>query len=163
MTKQDAAFFVRDGRGRYRAATADEITAHCADIIGARMVGKAITSPAQSADMLTTAYGAATSEQFGAVFLDNRHRVIAHKVLFCGTIDSTTVYPREVVKTALGLNAAAVILFHNHPSGVPEPSEADRLITLRIRDALNLVDVRLLDHFVIGGQQSVSLAARGLL
>jgi DNA repair protein RadC len=102
-------------------------------------------------------------EVFGCIFLDNRHRVLGFDELFRGTIDNTTVYPREVVRQALHRNAAAVILAHNHPSGVPEPSDADRLITRRIRDALDLVDVRLLDHVVVGDGACVSLAGRGLL
>jgi DNA repair protein RadC len=103
------------------------------------------------------------SEVFCCLFLDNRHRVLAFDELFRGTIDNTTVYPREVVKQALHRNAAAVILAHNHPSGVADPSDADRLITRRIRDALELVDVRLLDHFIIGDGNCTSLASRGLI
>ena len=98
------------------------------------------------------------------MFLDNRHRVIAFEELFTGTIDGTSVHPREVVRTALFHNAAAVILAHNHPSGVAEPSQADEQITRRLKDALALVDVRTLDHIIIGdGDSSVSFAERGLL
>jgi DNA repair protein RadC len=100
---------------------------------------------------------------FCCLFLDNRHRVLAFDELFRGTIDAAAVYPREVVKQALGRNAAAVILAHNHPSGVAEPSQSDQLITRRIRDALELVDIRLLDHFVIGDNSCISLASRGML
>ena len=89
--------------------------------------------------------------------------MLAFDELFQGTIDNTTVYPREVVRQALRRNAAAVILAHNHPSGVAEPSEADQLITRRIRGALELIDVRLLDHFVVGDGTCTSLASRGLL
>ena len=95
--------------------------------------------------------------------MDNRHRVLAFDELFRGTIDAAAVYPREIVKQALARNAAAVILAHNHPSGIAEPSQSDQLITRRIRDALELVDVRLLDHFVIGDNACVSLASRGML
>jgi DNA repair protein RadC len=125
--------------------------------------GKPIGSPADSTKFLLARLRDRPHEVFCCLFLDNRHRVIAFDELFRGTIDNTTVYPREVVKQALLRNAAAVILAHNHPSGVAEPSEADRLITRRIRDALDLVDIRLLDHFVIGDGTSVSLANRGLL
>ncbi|MGB5624285.1 MAG: JAB domain-containing protein, partial [Woeseiaceae bacterium] len=97
------------------------------------------------------------------LFLDNRHQVLAFDALFRGTIDGTSVYPREVVKEALAINAAAVILAHNHPSGVAEPSQADERITLRLKSALDLVDIRLLDHLIIGNGKATSLARRGLI
>jgi len=97
------------------------------------------------------------------LFLNNRHALIKDELLFEGTIDQTTVHPREIVKRALALNAAAVILAHNHPSGNTEPSQADRAITARIREALALVDIRLLDHFVVGTGEPISLAERGWL
>lgn len=103
------------------------------------------------------------SEVFSALFLDSQHRLIQYRELFYGTLDSASVYPREVVKEALRCNAGAVIFAHNHPSGVAEPSSADRSITLRLRDALSLVDIRVLDHFVVGDACSVSMAERGLL
>ena len=98
---------------------------------------------------------------FAALFLDTRHRVIAYEALFSGTVDGTEVHPREVVRRALAHNAAAVIVGHNHPSGNPEPSAADRAVTARLKQALALVDLRLLDHFVIADGPPVSLAARG--
>ena len=101
--------------------------------------------------------------QFGVLFLDNRHRVLAFEELFRGTIDGASVHPREVVRRALQLNAAAVILSHNHPSGVAEPSQADRQITARLREALDLVGIRVLDHLVVGDGDCCSLADRGLL
>ena len=125
--------------------------------------GKRIGSPTDSTNFLLARLRDRPHEVFCCMFLDNRHRVLAFDELFRGTIDNTTVYPREVVKQALQRNAAAVILAHNHPSGVAEPSEADQLITRRIRDALDLVDVRLLDHFIVGDGACVSLAQRGLL
>ncbi|PWV64520.1 RadC family protein [Plasticicumulans acidivorans] len=102
-------------------------------------------------------------EVFAVLFLDTRHRMIAYEELFFGTIDGTSVHPRQVVKRALHHNAAAVILAHNHPSGVAEPSLADETITQRLRDALALVDVRVLDHCIIGDTQVTSFAERGLL
>ena len=102
-------------------------------------------------------------EGFCGVFLDNRHRVIALEELFRGTIDGASVHPREVVKRALAKNAAAVILAHNHPSGIAEPSQADELITRRLKEALALVDIRVLDHLVIGDGVCESFAERGLL
>lgn len=100
-------------------------------------------------------------EVCAALFLDNRHRVIAYEELFFGTIDGATVHPREFVKRALELNAAALILAHNHPSGVAEPSHADRSLTERLRQALALVDVRVLDHVVVGAEGEVPFAERG--
>jgi len=102
-------------------------------------------------------------EVFACLLLDNQHRVIAFEQLFLGTIDGASVYPREVVKCALAANAAAVIFAHNHPSGVAEPSQADRRITDRLVRALALVDIRVLDHFVVGDTDVVSFAERGLL
>jgi DNA repair protein RadC len=125
--------------------------------------GQSIRSPADSREFLVARLRDRPHEVFCCLFLDNRHRVLAFDELFRGTIDNTTVYPREVVRQALKRNAAAVILAHNHPSGVAEPSEADQLITQRIRNALELIDVRLLDHFVIGDGACTSLASRGLI
>lgn len=102
-------------------------------------------------------------EVFAVAFLDTRHRLIAFEPLFRGGIDGAEVHPREVVRRCLDLNAAAVLVGHNHPSGVAEPSQADRLLTQRLREALSLVEVRLLDHFVIGDGRPVSLAERGWL
>jgi DNA repair protein RadC len=102
-------------------------------------------------------------EVFACLFLDNRHRVIAFEELFRGTIDGASVHPREVVRRVLHFNAAAVILAHNHPSGIPEPSRADILLTRRLVDALALVDVRVLDHFIVGEGRGVSFAERGLI
>ncbi len=102
-------------------------------------------------------------EVFACLFLDTRHRVISYEELFRGTIDGASVHPREVVRRAIQHNAAAVILAHNHPSGVTEPSDADRRITTRLRDALGLIDIRVLDHIVIGDRDATSFAERGLL
>ena len=102
-------------------------------------------------------------EVFSCLFLDNRHRLICFDEVFLGTVDGASVHPREVVKLALARNAAAVILAHNHPSGVAEPSQADELITARLRDALALVDIRVLDHLVVGGTTVTSFVERGLL
>ena len=149
--------------GRYIVASREDVAGYCVRETAARVAGATIGAPADSALVLLNAFRMHTSEVFGALFLDNRHRVISFEILFRGTIDNTTVYPREVVKRALVLNAAAVILAHNHPSGVPEPSDADRLITKRIRDALELIDVRLLDHIVVGDVDTVSMASRGTI
>jgi DNA repair protein RadC len=108
-------------------------------------------------------YAGQQREVFGCMFLDNRHRLIRFDEVFHGTIDGASVHPREVVKLALARNAAAVILAHNHPSGVAEPSQADELITARLRDALSLVDIRVLDHLVVGGTTVTSFVERGLI
>ncbi|XAG15990.1 DNA repair protein RadC [Vibrio metschnikovii] len=123
--------------------------------------GDALTSPQQTKLYLTSVLRDRQREAFYILFLDNQHRVIQGEVLFEGTIDAASVYPREVVKRALQLNAAALILAHNHPSGIAEPSQADRRITQRLVDALQLVDIRVLDHFVIGDGEVVSFAERG--
>ncbi len=125
--------------------------------------GEALTSPADSLRYLQATLGDRRREVFTGVFLDTRHRVIACEELFKGSIDGACVYPRVVAEKALRLGAAAVIVAHNHPSGVSEPSLADQAITRRLRDALGLLEIRLLDHFVIGDGTPVSMAARGLL
>lgn len=114
-------------------------------------------------DYLQLSFGMETREVFGVVLLDNQHGVLSLEKLFYGTIDGATVYPREVVRTALEANASAVILVHNHPSGNPEPSTADRLITEKVINALGLVDIRVLDHLLIAGTTSVSFAELGIL
>jgi DNA repair protein RadC len=126
-------------------------------------VGEAIRSPADTETFLLARLRDRPHEVFCCLYLDNRHRVILFEELFRGTIDGTSVYPREVVKRALTVNAAAIILAHNHPSGVAEPSQADERITRRVKSALELVDIRLLDHLVIGDGMSASLASRGML
>jgi DNA repair protein RadC len=121
----------------------------------------ALTSPDLVKAYCQTSLAAKEHEVFGVLFLDNQHRVRATDEMFNGTIDAASVYPREVVKEALSHNAAAVIFYHNHPSGVAEPSQSDRRITRRLADALALVDVRVLDHFVISHEEVVSFAERG--
>ena len=125
--------------------------------------GETIRSPADTEAFLQARMRHLGHELFCCLFLDNRHRVLRFDELFRGTIDGTSVYPREVVKEALAVNAAAVILAHNHPSGVAEPSQADERITKRLKSALELVDIRLLDHLIIGDGRATSLASRGLL
>jgi DNA repair protein RadC len=126
-------------------------------------IGPALESPAATKALLVARLRDQPYELFCCLFLDNRHRLIAFDELFRGTIDGASVHPREVVRQALHRNAAAVILAHNHPSGVAEPSQADELITLRLRDALALVDIRVLDHLIVGDTRCVSLAERGVL
>jgi DNA repair protein RadC len=124
--------------------------------------GDALTSPEDTRRYLMARLRDRHQEVFACLFLDNRHRVIVFEELFYGTIDGASVHPREVVRRAMTHNAAAVILAHNHPSGVSEPSQADRRITQRLQEALSLIDVRVLDHVVVG-DVCVSFAERGLL
>ncbi|MCW9013422.1 MAG: DNA repair protein RadC [Gammaproteobacteria bacterium] len=124
--------------------------------------GDALSSPEETRQYLSDCLRDYHHEVFAALFLDQRHRVICFEELFTGTIDGASVYPREVVKKALHYNAAAIIFAHNHPSGVAEPSQSDERITRRLKDALALIDVRVLDHFVVG-DEVISFAERGLL
>jgi DNA repair protein RadC len=125
--------------------------------------GAALNSPSDTKQYLTAQLRDRPHEVFACLFLDTRHRVIAFEELFRGTIDGASVHPREIVKRALAHNAAALILAHNHPSGVAEPSQSDQRLTQRLRDALQLVDVRVIDHLVVGDGQVASFAELGLL
>ncbi len=126
-------------------------------------VGEPIRCPTDTELYLKARLRHLGHEVFCCLYLDNRHRVLRFDEMFRGTIDGTSVYPREVVKEALSVNAAAVILAHNHPSGVSEPSQADERITRRLKAALELVDIRLLDHIIVGDGRATSLASRGLV
>ena len=122
-----------------------------------------LASPREVRDFLQLTLGGRAHEVFVALFLDAQNRLLASEELFRGTLTQTSVYPREVVKSALKHNAAGVIFAHNHPSGVAEPSRADELLTQTLKHTLTLVDVKVLDHFVIGGDAAMSFAERGLL
>lgn len=128
-----------------------------------REPGVAFTSTPFSRDWIRLKLANQERELFMVLLLDNQNRLLAHETLFNGSISSTVVYPREVVKAALRHNAAAVIVAHNHPSGFAEPSDADRNITTRLKKALTLVEVRLLDHLVVGSKEIVSFAERNWL
>lgn len=121
-----------------------------------------LTSPSQAAEFLIHQLRDRHREVFAIVYLDNRHYVLKYEELFHGTLSGAAVHPREVAKSALNQNAAAVILAHNHPSGIAEPSQADTTLTVKLREALRLVEVRLLDHLVIGDGEFVSMSDRGL-
>lgn len=125
--------------------------------------GPSLTSPAETRQFLLAQMRGLQHEVFACIWLDNQHRVLCYEPLFTGTIDGAAVYPREVVRTALKHNAAAVILAHNHPSGVAEPSQADRQITDRLVNSLSTIDIRVLDHMVVGSGMVVSFAERGWL
>lgn len=128
-----------------------------------RQPGVSFLSATETRDWLRLKMAGLEREEFIVLFLNNQHQLLACETLFTGTINHTEVYPREIVKAALRYNAAAVILAHNHPSGTAEPSRADRLITSSLQNTLLLVDVRILDHFIIGYREIVSFAERGWL
>jgi len=160
-------FQVNETTGHFelsRPVTTDEILVMARKLIKRQFVrGKALTSPDATRDYLMLELALLEREVFYCLFLDNRHRVLTIECCFQGTLNTASIYPREVVKRSLQVNASAVILAHNHPSGLAEPSEADRAITRRLIDALGLVDVRVLDHFIIGGDEHYSFAEHGLL
>jgi len=158
---------VADNNGNYtftRIASVGDLLDIAATLIERRLCrGEFLSSPKDSKRYLALQIGMLEHETFCCVFLDTRHRLIGFERMFDGTIDGAPVYPREVVKRALYHNAAAVVLAHNHPSGIAEPSQADMNLTRRVTDALALVDVRVLDHIVVAGTETVSFAERGLL
>jgi DNA repair protein RadC len=166
-TETIQAFQANDLTGNYtalRELSSADILIKARELLSEQFSrGEAISSPDESREYLVSQLASLEHEVFSVLFLDNRHRVISFDQMFTGTIDGASVHPREVVKRALQHNAAAVILTHNHPSGVPEPSRADISLTRRLVDALALVDVRVLDHIVVGGVETVSFAERGLL
>ena len=125
--------------------------------------GPALTSPGAVREDLRMTLGREPHEVFGCLWLDAQHRVIACEESFRGTLTQTSVYPREIVKAGLKANAAAVIFAHNHPSGAAQPSRADELLTRNLKDALALVEIKVLDHFIVAGSQAISFAERGLL
>ena len=158
-----AALLVREVDGQYRPARADEVLQQARRVLSQRVRrGATMSSPQAVKDYLRLQIGVLEHEVFMVVFLDAQHRLIALKEMFRGTVTQTSVYPREVVKESLAVNAAAVILAHNHPSGSAEPSRADEFLTQTLKSALALVDVRVLDHLVVTGADVTSFAERGL-
>jgi DNA repair protein RadC len=164
MKQSIHTLYVKDDDGVSLEATTNEV------MNGARRKlrrkfrkGKAIRSPSDTEEFMIAELATEPHEIFCCLYLSNRHHVIAFDRAFHGTIDGTSMYPRVIVKRALELNSAAVIFAHQHPSGIAEPSQADERITQRLKSALELVDIRVLDHLVIGGDTVVSLASRGLL
>ncbi len=148
----------------YPAMLLDAVHGAAMRILGERARHQdALSSPGAVRDYLRLALTGKEREEFWCVYLDAQNRVLAFESLFAGTLTQTSVYPREVVKYCLAHNAAAVIFAHNHPSGVTEPSRADELLTQSLKQALALVDVKVLDHFIIAGNAALSFAERGLL
>jgi len=163
-SSEASSLLVRDAQGEYRSATSDEVLTAARQVLSHRVRrGSALSSPDAVRDHLRLKLGTLEHEVFVALMLDSQHRLIEYVELFRGTLAQTSVYPREVVKIALARNAAAMIFAHNHPSGVAEPSRADELLTQSLKQALALVDVRILDHFIVAGADILSFAERGLL
>jgi DNA repair protein RadC len=156
----DPAHALPDGSGARLQAALELARRHHLAVL---QEGPLLANPRAARDYLRAQLRDREHEVFCCLHLDNRHRLLAYEELFRGTIDGASVHPREVVKSALARRAAAVILAHNHPSGIAEPSRADEAITLRLRDALALVDIRVIDHLIVGGPDCTSLAERGLL
>ena len=155
--------YIKKPNGRYRIADEDDVVSEATDIYNRYFTkGTAITEPAKSADYFKLKLAHYEHEVFACLFLTNQHQVISCEEMFRGTIDGASVYPREVLKTALKHNAAAVIFAHNHPSGIAEASHADKTITQKLKSVLNLVDIRVLDHIIIG-DSTYSFAEHGLL
>ena len=161
---RSTCLFTLDATGQAVPASPDQILAAARQHIAQRFRrGASLTSPALMRDFLRLRLGTREFETFCCLFLDNRHRLIEFVELFRGTIDGASVHPREVVKEALKRNAAAVIFVHPHPSGVAEPSQADEMITRRLRESLSLLDIRVLDHLIVAGDEVISFAERGLI
>lgn len=162
--QSDPALYVRCRTRRYEPAKPDQILGAARQIVDARSHrGMSFKEPSVACDYFRDKLVSQEREVFAAVMLDTRHRLIEYVELFFGTIDGAEVHPREVAKCALRLNAAAVIVAHNHPSGETEPSAADRAVTLRLKQSLALLDIRLLDHVIVGVRESLSMARKGLL
>lgn len=155
---------VRNDDGQCRPARAEEILQQANSLLSQRVRrGEVISSPQMVVEYLRLQLCALEHELFVVVFLDAQHRLIELKPMFRGTVSQASVYPREVAKEALALNASAVILAHNHPSGSAEPSHADRSLTRALRAALNLIDIQVRDHLIVADAEVVSFAERGLL
>lgn len=160
----DSSLLVRDVTGDYRPANADEVLQAAQHVLAGQMRGcEALTSPQVVRDFLRVKLGTLEHEIFAVIHLDAQNRVIDYVEMFRGTVSQTSVYPREVVKEALARNSAALLLVHNHPSGMAEASRADELLTQTLKSALALVDVRVLDHLIVAGGDILSFAERGLL
>jgi len=163
-TLQEGQLYIRDRTRRYRIATGDAILEAARAVVDKRMQrGDSFGDPRASSAFFQAKLAGLEREVFAAVMLDTRHRMIEYVELFQGTIDGAEVHPREVVRRALRCNAAALIVAHNHPSGSTDPSAADRAVTSRLKQALALVEVRLLDHIVVGGTKATSMAALGMV
>ncbi|MDX8398694.1 MAG: DNA repair protein RadC [Gallionellaceae bacterium] len=164
FTAKESDFCAIHGMGQAKYAQLQAVLEMARRALQEQMkTGDALSSPVAVRDYLQLQLRGRQHEVFMVIFLDAQHRVIASEELFSGTLTQTSVYPREVVKRALHFNAAAVILAHNHPSGVEEPSQSDRVLTDALKQSLSLVDVRVLDHFIVAGAGCLSFAERGMV
>jgi DNA repair protein RadC len=158
---------LKDSKGNYRLTgktTEADVFAAAEGILQAKLERQgSIGNPSDAGNFLCMRLGSLLHEEFHILWLDNRHQILDCQRLFIGTVDGASVYPREVVRAALNINACAAVLAHNHPSGVAEPSAADRAITKELMEALQLVGVRALDHLVVAAGSVTSMAARGLM
>lgn len=160
----ESSLLVRDVTGDYRPANAGEVLQAAQRLLGAQLRGREVLSSPQAVrDFLRVKLGGLEHEVFAVLMLDAQNRLIEYVELFRGTVSQASVYPREVVKESLTFNAAATIFCHNHPSGIAEPSRADEMLTQTLKTALSLVDVRVLDHLIVAGNDVTSFAERGLL
>ncbi len=164
VSSPSSSLLVCDAEGLYRPASADEVLRQARVVLSRRVRrGALFDSPSVVKDYLLMHLAPLEHEVFCVAFLDAQHRLLAFREMFRGTLAQTSVYPREVVKEALILNSAAVVLAHNHPSGHVQPSRADEFLTQSLKTSLALVDVRVLDHVIVGGDATLSFAERGLL
>ncbi len=164
FSSDSSVLLVRDVAGEYRPADAGEVLQAAQRLLGKQLQGREVLSSPQAVrDFLRVKLGALEHEVFAVLMLDAQNRLIEYVELFRGTVSQASVYPREVVKESLARNAAALVLVHNHPSGVAEPSRADEHLTQTLKAALALVDVRVLDHLIVAGSDVLSFAERGLL
>ena len=159
-----SSLLVRDVAGQYRAAEADEVLLAAQQLLAAQVRGSDVmSSPAVVKDFLRVRLGSLPHEVFAVVHLDAQNRVLDYVEMFRGTVSQTSVYPREVVRDALLRNSSALLLVHNHPSGLADPSRADEVLTQTLKQAAALIDVRVLDHFIVAGSAVQSMAERGLV
>lgn len=158
----ETTLYVQHRRHRYCQATADQIVEAARQLVDKRMQrGTSFRDPVVARAYFRDKLAGMEREVFAVAYLDSRHHLVEYVDLFHGTIDGAEVHPREVVRAAIRCNAAAAIVAHNHPSGSVEPSAADRAVTARLKQALSLIDVRLLDHIIVGGSQTLAMAERG--
>ncbi|MDP9902441.1 RadC family protein [Variovorax ginsengisoli] len=159
-----SVLMVGDATGQYRPAAASEVLRAAQDLLIKQLRGTfVLDSPKLVQEYLKAKLGMLEHEVFSVLMLDSQHRLIEYVELFRGTVSQTSVYPREVIKESLARNAAALILVHNHPSGIAEPSRADELLTQNLKTALFMIDVRVLDHIIVAGNTVLSMAQRGLV
>ena len=158
-------FYVKESRGKYRIASETEIKNSALMSLEEKVKsdGYVFGSPDAASGFLCLKIGDLPHEVFGVIFMDSQHKMIEYREMFRGTISQTSVYPREIAKEGLLLNAATVILAHNHPSGNLQPSNADLNLTRKLKETLDLVDIRILDHFIVAGSQYFSMAEKGLM